>query len=1443
MGILEDYETYFNKYQKTYGSQTIVLMQNGMFFEMYGIDNELEKVGLVKEIASILNIQWTRRNKSVIENNRNNCLLAGFPCNSLDRYMTMLTDEHNYVVVVVEQVTPAPNPKRAVTNIVGPGTNIKYLARPNSSYLVAIYIESEGNKINTVKPISMLTVGLAAIDVSTGQTISYQVCNSLGDENHALDEAYRFIRTLDPKEIIINSRNFNKTAEEIIAYLDVNHLLVHCELNTVPTDYYKLSYQNEFLGKIFKTGMLKPIEYIDMERTSTALISYILLLTFCYNQNETLINQIDPPLIWNEVDNLILDNNCVNQLNLVGTGSGKLNSVFDLVNQTSTSMGRRLLKDMLLMPLIDINSINKRYECVDFLRKELIPTEMNAPDISKIKKIIGHQKHYKFQGYECYLKQIADIQRFHRKICLGVLQPSEFNQLHTSYQNISLLIKTIIHDNSDILNELLPKDVYNDLNDYIEHYQAILNLDETQKYHINDITGSFFNPGYNDEIDQIQDEINECTRFLKELSVAMSNHISPKSNDLVSYEYTETHGYYISVTAARFKTFLSKCNAPIVIKLPSATYQINPTSLDIFNKTNNGKNYKINCAEIKLISQKSIDANTLLTKKVLAVYYEFLNNLYETYSPLMKSLCKLVSHIDVYKSNAKTSLLYNYCRPEIQNDTVSRLKAIQIRHPLIERFQESCRYVPQDIDFGGAHRGLLLYGTNCSGKCYAPNTPILMHDGNIKKCSEIKIGDQLMGDDSKSRNVLSITKGIGKMYEIIPSKGDIIRVNGPHILVLRSAGYKNIVNCAEKIKNKIYQRYRVRWIDDKHDMKSKSFTYTENNKLEMYQLAESFKNDLPDYSNNIVEISVDDYMKKSTTWKINYYLYTVGVDFKEQKLNLDPYIMGHWLGDGTSSKPEITTSDTIIVDYNKYFSQFGLTCKSYAKYNYSYTTSQQLGSKDCNFFTMTLRQYNVLNNKHIPREYLINSRQNRLKLFAGLIDSDGNCSNGYGFDFVFKSKQLSDDLCYLARSLGYMAIMSETYKTCTNNGVVGKYWRIYISGIDFTEIPLLLEYKRPTKIHERNTLNRSFTINPIGIGSYAGFLLDGNQRHLLGDFTVGHNSSLMKAVGICTVMAQAGLYVPASNFIYSPYKTLLTRIIGNDNLFKGQSSFGVEMSELRGIIKRADHRSLVLGDEICHGTETISGVSIVAAAIITLSKLNSNFLFATHLHQLSQTERILNLANVKMCHLKVKYDEKTGELIYDRRLEDGPGHPIYGLEVARAMELDRNFIELANEIRKEVMEVTPFVALKKSKYNADIYINKCRIPECKNDAIDTHHIKFQSMADEKGFIDHLQKNHKSNLIPLCKECHKMVHCNQIDAWRYIINGYIMSSNGPILSYEKVKNTKDNMIDITILDQCNKDNDTSISNNETTVKENTKLIIIQENQKLPITKKKILLKKL
>ena len=150
-------------------------------------------------------------------------------------------------------------------------------------------------------------------------------------------------------------------------------------------------------------------------------------------------------------------------------------------------------------------------------------------------------------------------------------------------------------------------------------------------------------------------------------------------------------------------------------------------------------------------------------------------------------------------------------------------------------------------------------------------------------------------------------------------------------------------------------------------------------------------------------------------------------------------------------------------------------------------------------------------------------------------------------------------------------------------------------------------------------------------------------------------------------------------------KNIFTRINNNDNIFKGESSFAVEMSELRSILKRSCDNSIVLGDELCSGTESISALSIFSSSVVKLNDRKTTFIFATHLHELCKIKQVTELDTIKFSHLKVIFDEETGELIYDRKLQDGNGHAIYGLEVCKAMDMDSDFLNYQNLARKDLI--------------------------------------------------------------------------------------------------------------------------------------------------------------
>jgi len=326
-------------------------------------------------------------------------------------------------------------------------------------------------------------------------------------------------------------------------------------------------------------------------------------------------------------------------------------------------------------------------------------------------------------------------------------------------------------------------------------------------------------------------------------------------------------------------------------------------------------------------------------------------------------------------------------------------------------------------------------------------------------------------------------------------------------------------------------------------------------------------------------------------------------------------------------------------------------------------------------------------------------------------------------------------------------------------------------------------------IIEANENNGIFVPNDVYLGrvqkniSHTHKMLEENREEIQGVLLYGINSSgkssLMKSIGIAVILAQSGFFVPAVEFRFAMYKKIFTRIVSKDNLFKGLSTFSVEMMELKNIFNRAGDKSLVLGDEISQGTETKSALAIVASSILKLHSLKSNFLFATHLHQLVNLSEIKELKGIIFLHLGIFYDQNSDRLIYNRKLEIGSGSSLYGLEFAKSLHMDKEFLQNASKIRKKITDDYSEVELlkkkKKSRYNSNLILTKCAL--CNEVVQDVHHIKAQELSDKNSKIEHFNKNHKYNLIPLCSFHHQKVHEGKI-----IINGFMMSENGLKLHY-------------------------------------------------------------
>ncbi len=287
-------------------------------------------------------------------------------------------------------------------------------------------------------------------------------------------------------------------------------------------------------------------------------------------------------------------------------------------------------------------------------------------------------------------------------------------------------------------------------------------------------------------------------------------------------------------------------------------------------------------------------------------------------------------------------------------------------------------------------------------------------------------------------------------------------------------------------------------------------------------------------------------------------------------------------------------------------------------------------------------------------------------------------------------------------------------------------------------------------IIERINDNEEYTPNDVSIG------VGNHQGSVIYGLNLSGKSSLLKSIGCNIVLAQAGMFVSCSKFKYYPFKNLLSKMTIRDNISKGQSTFMIEMIEVKNMLMRADPNTLVLSDELCSSTESTSGHAIVAQTLHSLTEKGAKFVFSTHLHELQQIPSVSKNEHIKIFHFKVHIDGET--IVFDRKIEEGGMTELYGLEVARALGLSNDFMRGAFAIRDQLTkQPIEILTRKSSRYSSEVYMHTCE--KCgSTENLNTHHHYPQQDADKNGMIDkRFHKNCKFNLRVLCTKCHKKEH--------------------------------------------------------------------------------------
>lgn len=353
------------------------------------------------------------------------------------------------------------------------------------------------------------------------------------------------------------------------------------------------------------------------------------------------------------------------------------------------------------------------------------------------------------------------------------------------------------------------------------------------------------------------------------------------------------------------------------------------------------------------------------------------------------------------------------------------------------------------------------------GGCHIAGTKVMMYDGSTKNVEDVKLGELLMGPDGTPRKVLQLHTGRDHMYEITPVNGDKQIVNSKHL----------IYGMHRQWYNNIYQPFTMR-ADQYYEM-----------------------------------------LQNKPYLKAHYSLIKTQFSWEEKEHVIDPYLLGLWLGDGTSSEFSIASNDIEVIEY---LQTYAITHGLFARLRKVNTTENcylvHLSSGKpgkANWLLNELRNLKVLNNKHIPDDYIFDSRENRLKLLAGLIDTDGWYQSDKQYLCLSQSSERKHIIYaaqYIARSLGIKCtVTTKKIKDHTLRGKIIKGGNIEYRLIllnNHQDIPTKIERKKVKNYHrdQLDPLSTRFKIDYYGVDNYYGFTVDKDNLFVLGDFTVTHNS-------------------------------------------------------------------------------------------------------------------------------------------------------------------------------------------------------------------------------------------------------------------------------------------------------------------------------------------------
>lgn len=599
----------------------LVLFRVGDFYETFGQDAILT--------SQILGIVLTKR----ANGSASHIELAGFPHHSLDSYLPKLVRAGQRVAICDQLEDPKLTKtivKRGVTELVSPGVayNDKILDHKSSNYLASIHI---GDK----------EIGISFLDISTGEFLAAQ---------GTIEYIDKLLQGLKPAEIIVA-----KPQKKLVT----QHFGDDWYINTLEDWVYTYDFGYEKLLKHFQTQSLKGF---GIDSLNESIIASGAALQYINDNQHNNLSHIGSISRLEESKFVWLDRFTIRNLEIISSPHEKGVCLIDILDQTLTPMGGRLIKRWMVLPLKEIKAINERLNVVDYLY-----TDENI--INQIDEM---------------LRQIGDIERLVSKIALSRINPRELYQLHRSLKIIAPIKSLLAESNQPQLIRFA--DVLNPCLVLVEKIGRSLTNDPPMTLN----KGNVIAEGISYELDELRAIAFGGKDYL--LQMQQREAIATGITSL-KISYNNVFGYYIEVTHAHKN------------KVPS----------DWIRKQTLTNAERYITEELKVYEEKILGAEEKIFKLEEQIYNELVFAAAE-YIQAVQQNSQIIAQIDCLLSFARVAVKYQYHKPELNEGYELKLKAC--RHPVIEQMlPPGEHYIANDLSLNKEHtQVMILTGPNMSGK-------------------------------------------------------------------------------------------------------------------------------------------------------------------------------------------------------------------------------------------------------------------------------------------------------------------------------------------------------------------------------------------------------------------------------------------------------------------------------------------------------------------------------------------------------------------------------------------------------------------------------------------------------------------------------------------------------------------------------------------------------